>query len=112
MITVESIKGINVGSYGQVIAVTCVDADGVVQDVSGYTTMNAVAVSPDGRKTVVATVTYTSSPGDGTTGLVQWSFANGDIDRPGIWTVQLEFSKTNVMAKSYTSAMEVGEAVR
>lgn len=106
---IQTINGVVVGSYLQVIQVACVDADGVAQDVSGYTTRTAVAMPPDHRKTVTASVTYVT---DGTDGLVQWSFASGDIDRAGNWEVQLEFSTVSKMVKSYTAIMEVGRGER
>ena len=110
---IKPIRGVIVGSSGTIIAATCVDDEGVAQNVSGYSSKTAVAVSPDKRKVATATVSYTTPPGDGTTGLVQWSWAIGDIDRPGPWEVQLElYNAGTEMLKSYVGTMDVGKALR
>jgi hypothetical protein len=114
---IKPIRGVVVGSSGQTIKATCIDDDGVAQDVSSFTGagsgITAVAISPDRRKTATATCSFTTPPGDGSTGLVQWSWAIGDIDRPGPWEIQLEFYKAGTeMTKSYVGTMEVGKALR
>jgi len=111
---IKPIRGVIVGSSGQTIKATCVNDEGVPQDVSGYASITVVGVSPDRKKTSTATVTYTNPPNDGTTGLVEWSWALGAIDRPGPWEVQLEFynSGSGEMAKSYVGIMDVGKALR
>lgn len=97
------------GSKGQLCQLTCVDDDGIAQDVSGFTDIKVVAQSEDGRKTAISTGAYTT---DGTDGKVQFSWAAGDIDRGGDWKIQIEFHKTNTIALSYISIMEVGDALR
>lgn len=104
-----SLRGIVVGSYGQTIVVTLKDSDGNVQDISAFTgTKQAVARSPDEKKVVTAAASFTT---DGTDGKVQFSFASGDIDRPGDWSMQIVLNKTGAIAKSYTFTMDVGVAV-
>ena len=111
---IKPIRGVIVGSSQQTIRATCVNDDGVAQDVSGYTDKTVVGVSPDGRKTVTATASYTNPPGDGSTGLVEWSWGKTDIDRAGPWEIQIEFYKGagGEMAKSYVGIMDVGKALR
>ena len=110
---IKPIRGVIVGSSGQTITGTCVDDDGVAQDISGYTTLTVVAVSPDRKKTVTATASYKNPPGDGSTGLITWVWAIGNIDRPGIWEIQLELrTPGSELTKSYVGTMQVGKALR
>lgn len=80
------LKDIYVGDYGLTITITFKDADGNVQDVSGYTTSKLVyAISPDGRKIVTSTASFAT---DGTDGKITFAFSSGDIDRDGTWEGQ------------------------
>ena len=111
---IEPIKGIVVGSFGQTIILTVVNDLGVAQDVSGYTLIQAIASSPDRRQAVTRTAAYTVAGADGK---VQFSFASGNIDRPGTWDVQILFFNNAVatdateVAKTYSTTMEVGRAL-
>jgi hypothetical protein len=106
---VNTITGVVVGEYGSPLIEQLVDADGVLTDISSYNgTKTLYFRSPDSLKTVTATATFLS---DGTDGKVTWSFANGDIDRPGKWTGQIVLNKTGVVAKSFPITMDVKEAV-
>ena len=99
------VRGVSVGSWGQTIIVTLQDLSGVVQNVSTYTgTKSAVAISPDGAKRVSATVSFST---DGSDGLVQWTWASGDIDRPGNWTLQISLNKTTARIKTFIAKMPV-----
>ena len=80
------LRGIHVGSFGTTITITLVSS-GVAQNLATYTgTHVARARSPRGHKYVSATVT-TATATDGT---VTFSWANGDIDRGGLWMLQVE----------------------
>lgn len=105
----ESLRGVMVGSKGQLCQLTCVDRKGAAQDVSGFTTIRVVAMPPDSRVAVAAAGTYVT---DGSDGKVQFSWAAGDIDREGTWSLQIEFHKTGVIALSYLGSMDVGPALR
>jgi hypothetical protein len=99
------IRGVAVGSYGQTLLITLKDLDGNVQDASSYDGTNtAVAVSPDGRKTVTATTSWNT---DGSDGILSWTWADGAIDRSGDWLVQLVLNKTGGRTKSYVAKMPV-----
>lgn len=101
------IRGVATGSFGQTLLITLKDFDGNVQDVSGYDAASSSAIgrSPDGRKTVSSTLTFN----DATNGLVQWTWASGEIDRPGDWEVQLVLNKASGLSriKSYIAKMPV-----
>jgi len=99
------IRGVAVGSYGQTILITLKDFDGVAQNVSAYTgTRSAIALSPDGGKRVTATVSFST---DGTDGIISWTWAAGDIDRPGDWQVQIALNSGSARIKTYIAQMPV-----
>ena len=80
------LRGVNVGGYGQIITVTFISS-GVAQDIAAYTgTKTIVAHSPSGRKQATASLTFATAS-DGT---LTFNWANGDINRDGLWTVQIE----------------------
>ena len=101
------IRGVAVGSFGQVLLITLKDFDGNAQDISGYSSAasKAIARSSDGRKTVTADLTFN----DAANGIVQWTWASGDIDRPGDWEVQLVLNNagTTARVKTYIAKMPV-----
>jgi hypothetical protein len=109
-VTIEPIKGIMVGSYGQGITITVVNEDGVAQDISGYTEWTIVGLPPDGRGAKTATAAYSGN--GGTDGVLTFSWASGDIDRSGTWKVQAELSKSGEIFKTYFGEMEVGIGLR
>jgi len=99
------VRGVAVGSYGQTIQITLKDLDGNIQDVSAYTgTRTALAKSDDGRKTANAAISFNT---DGSDGVVQWSWASGDIDRPGDWELQLVLNSGSARVKTYIAKMPV-----
>jgi len=99
------IRGVSVGSYGQTIQVTLKDLDGNVQDVSSFNATNTVyATSPGKAKDVSATISLVSGGSDG---VVSWSWADGDIDRPGDWEVQIVLNSATVRVKSFIGQMSV-----
>jgi len=108
-ITIEPIRGVMVGSFGQTITLIVVDEDGVVQDVSGYTDITVISRSPYDLKTVTSSGSYTS---DGTDGSITYSYVSGDIDRSGDWKVQAEFSTASETFKTRPTTMDVGMGLR
>jgi len=99
------IRGVAVGSYGQTILITLKDLSGAVQDVSAYTGTRTVrALSPDGIRTVTASISFNSNGSDGK---IQWTWATGDIDRPGDWQVQVILNSGSARIKSYIAKMPV-----
>ena len=105
----EPLRGVMVGSYGQLCQLTCVDRKGAAQDVSGFTSIRVIAMPPDSRQSMYATGAYVT---DGSDGKVQFSWVDGDIDREGNWSLQIEFAKTGVRALSYLGEMQVGTALK
>ena len=82
----KPLRGVNVGSYGQLITVTFTSS-GVAQDITAYSgTKTMVANSPSGRRQVTATLTFVVA----TDGTLSFNWASGDINRDGMWTVQIE----------------------
>ena len=111
-VTVEPIKGIMVGSFGQEIVLTVINEDGAAQDVSGYGTITVAGLSPDQTKPITATGSYATG-NNGTDGKVKFKWASGDIDRKGTWQVQVEFlDGTTELFKTYPTTMEVGQGLR
>lgn len=99
------LRGVSANSYGQTIVITLKDLDGAVQDVSSFDQINyAIAMSPDKRKTVSATL---SLVGGGSGGVVSFSWADGDIDRPGDWELQLVMNASGSRVKSFICKMPV-----
>ena len=104
------VRGVAVGSYGQTILVTLKDLDGAAQDVSAYTgTKTAIATSPDKTKVATATITFNAS---GTDGVITWTWASGDIDRPGNWELQIVLNSASARVKSYVAKMPVIPGLR
>lgn len=99
------IRGVAVGSYGQTLLITLKDQDGVVQDVSAFTgTKTAIGLTPDKRDTVSRTVSFNS---DGADGVVSWTWAAGNIDRPGDWEVQIVLNSASARIKTFLAKMPV-----
>jgi hypothetical protein len=94
------IRGVAVGSFGQTLSITLKDLDGTAQDLSSYSsgTGTAYGLSPDGRRTVNSSLTFS----DAANGVVTWTWASGDIDRPGDWEVQLVFTNAGSTARIKT----------
>jgi len=110
-VTLEPLKGFVVGSYGQPYILTVINDSGVAQDVSGYTTsITVIAMPPSKKAAVTDTAAYTT---DGTDGKITGAgFAEGEIDEPGNWELQIEFFKAGELFKTYPAIMEVGEGLR
>jgi hypothetical protein len=89
--------GTSVGEFGKNIVITIVDTNNTPVDISSYTTRQVIVRSQDDIKTVTKTATFVLSGSDGR---LQFSFATGEIDRPGEWNAQVVLSKTGATFKS------------
>ena len=99
------IRGVSVGSFGQTLLITLKDQEGIAQDVSAFSgTKSAVALTPDKRDTISATVTFNS---DGSDGIVKWTWSDGQIDRPGDWEVQVILNSGSARIKTFIAKMPV-----
>ena len=80
------LRGLHVGDFGSTITITLVSS-GVAQNLSTYSgTHVARAKSPRGHKYISATVTVSSA----TAGQVTFSWVATDLDREGLWMLQIE----------------------
>jgi hypothetical protein len=109
MATVNLLTDVYVGEYGDAIIVTLIDDDGNPEDVSAYTSTKTLhARSPDAQKSVNWTVTFVNTGADG---VVQFTPAQGDIDRHGDWEAQFELTTAGSSKKSFPFVMRVGKGV-
>lgn len=104
----NKLTNVFVGDYGIVITITFKDEDGTLQDVSSFTTKKVFSRSPDGRKIVTSTAGFTS---DGTDGKITYSYANGDIDRDGVWKAQAELNNGTAVVYSHVFDVVVEERI-
>lgn len=105
MATRNRITGLVVGQYGSPIVLTIVDDDGVVVNLSVYSSLTIKAVSPDGGSTLTFTGTLV---GGGTGG--QFSFTptvNNTFDRDGDWEGQVQFAAASVLAPTVICTLQV-----
>ena len=104
------IRGVAVGSFGQTLLITLKDEDGVIQDVSAFSGIRtAIALTPDKRDTKTASVSFNATGSDG---VVSWTWADGDIDRPGDWEVQIVLNSGSARIKTFIAKMPVIPALR
>lgn len=89
MATIETIMS---GQYGLVLTLT-VKENGVVKNISTYTTRTLRYRKPDGS-TVDVSMSFVT---DGSDGQVTYTFPIGTLDDGGSYTGQLFLSKTDVM---------------
>ena len=92
------LDGVYVGDFGYTITITLKDEDGTVQNVSTYSTSQTIYLrSPDGSKEVTCTGSFNT---DGSDGKIDFAFASGDIDRPGLWKAQVVLFLTATKQKA------------
>lgn len=77
------------GDVGTVFTVTMKDEDGVVVDISSFTTRQLLYRKPDGTVDTQTAAFVT----DGTDGKITYTTAAGDIDLPGNWRIQPKLTK-------------------
>lgn len=98
MAELNKITGIIVGQYGEAIILQIVDDNGVAVDVSSYTTSKTVTLRDRfGAKVLSYAATFVTTGSDGQ---IQFTPANGDIDRAGEWVGQVELE--TVAARAIT----------
>lgn len=99
MAQLNVINGIVQGQYGESVILQVVDSNGNSIDISGYITSKKVTIQD---KSGLKALTYDAIfSDDGTDGKIYFVPEDGDIDRPGEWTGQIELkSPTSVR---YTS---------
>ena len=104
------IRAVAVGSFGQTFLITLTDEDGVIQDVSAFSgTKTVIALTPDKRETKTAVVSFN---GTGSDGVVTWVWADGDIDRPGDWELQIVLNSGSARIKTFIAKMPVIPALK
>lgn len=105
---INKVAGVYVGEYGDPIILTLIN-NGVVQDVSAYSTSQAVRLlSPDELKELTYVASFVT---DGSDGKVQFTPANGDIDREGKWTGQVILNAAAAQARSKIFTVIVGRGL-
>jgi len=75
--------------YGRVRQLT-IKQNGVVQDISSFTTLEIIFVNPSGTA-VAKTAEFAT---DGTDGVIQYTILDGDMDTSGAWKVFGRVAKT------------------
>lgn len=96
MTTLNKISGFVVGQYGVAVELQVVNSAGNAEDISGYTGINVVLISPDRRTALEFTGTFTT---DGSDGKIQFTPTSGNtLDRPGIWNGQIELTAVSTLA--------------
>lgn len=86
-----SIPAVMQGQYGLVLTLT-VKENGVVKNISTYTTRTLRYRKPDGS-TIEVSMSFVT---DGSDGKVTYTFPSGALDDGGSYSGQLFLSKTNV----------------
>ena len=80
-----SLKGIRAGDYGQPLELTFIDEDtGEAADISGYTTIQQVILTPPSGSAVTKTAAFKT---DGTDGIIRYIIEEGVINAGGNWEV-------------------------
>jgi baseplate upper protein BppU len=103
MAEVNKITGLVVGQYGTALQFTIVDANGSAVDISSYATAKTAYLrSPYDNKLVTHDATFVT---DGTNGQIKFTPATGEIDRPGLWTLQFKLATASAVV--YTSIASV-----
>jgi len=98
-----AMTGLIEGDFGAVIEVT-VREGGVAVDISGYTTRTYKFLSPAGV-TKSKTAAFKVSGADG---VLTYALANGDIDEPGEWKLQVYLAAATRQVSSAPVTFEVG----
>ena len=101
------LDGVVALEFGETITLTVVDETGTAVDISGYHGTNEVTFRhKDGQTTVTRTLSF---PNAGTDGKVTFTFASGNIVKPGTWKgqVKLRNAGETVITFSETFTMEV-----
>lgn len=109
MASLNKVTGLVTGQYGNSIALTVVDDDGVAIDISAYTGITIRALSPDARTTLSFTGAFVAT---GTDGRFSFSPTSGNtFDRDGTWEAQVQFTATSILALTVIFEMEVAKKI-
>ena len=109
MTTLNKITGLVVGQYGSEIALTVVDDEGTVIDVSSYTGITIKALSPDARTTLSFTGAFVST---GTDGQIDFTpTLSNTFDRDGTWEGQVQFTASGILVLTVIFEMEVEKKI-
>lgn len=95
---------IHLGDYGFVGRLTLTE-DGTAVNISTYTTKEFVIEKPD-ETTMTVDADFATN---GTDGILEYVFADGDIDQAGLWTVRAIIEKTGVHISSAKHKFAVQE---
>lgn len=97
---IPEIKGYVQGEFGKTVRLTLKDYTGAAQDISSFDgTKTVYARHEETGKEVSATASFTSA---GTDGQVDFSFSDGDINRAGVWWVQVVLEDAGASKKGKT----------
>lgn len=102
------IEHVAVGEYGYPLYLQVIDANSDPIDISLYSAYYVILRSPDSLKTITYTATLV---GGGTDGRLSFIFANGDIDRPGVWNGIIKMTAESALVKSELFEMVVLSAL-
>ena len=108
MTQINVLEGVVQHEFGETVTLTLIDQDtGLALDVSAYDgTKEVVFRHKDGQTTVTRTLSFS---GGGTDGKVTFTFASGNIIKPGTWKgqVKLRNAGETIISFSKTFTMEV-----
>ena len=102
------LTGVNASEFGKTIQLIC-KKDGIVQNISAYTTKIVKFWSPRPVKRLQISGAYTST-GSGLDGIIEFAFTSDVFpDRVGSWSGQLWLERGGALVKSDKFIMSVGE---
>ena len=95
--------------YGQTLTITVKDTDtSAAADLSGYTTAQQVFFrDSDGNISSAKTAAFSS---DGSDGVIEYTIADGDIDKSGVWEVCARVTSGSAVLTSEWLSFTVAES--
>ena len=90
-----SLKGLTENDYGTVIEVE-VQEDGVAAEISGFTTLEIIFLSPDGTLKTRTAAFQT----DGSDGIIEYTLVTGDLNQSGEWQLQVHLANATQDVRS------------
>lgn len=102
------IEHVAVGEFGYPVYLQVIDANSDPIDISIYTDYFVRVRTPDSLKTIQYDATLV---GGGTDGRLSFTFADGDIDRPGVWNGIIRMTAATAEVKSELFEMVVLSAL-
>ena len=110
MTSVNRIKGLVVGQFGNTIPLSCVDDEGTAKDLAAYTAVIVRAISPDAQTTREWTGAFVSASG----GTLTFTPDSTDyLNMDGEWEAQSQFSDStgNVLALTVPFILDVDKQI-